>query len=136
VHPIGRTIDGEAVVDGEKTALVEGTRLECGQANGLAGADLLTYALCRHQRPTDPNWQGCLPAEIDREAVQTCVDGEQGMTLLRDALDASEQLAIERAPYLLINNRYPLDRHAPDVIVAALCQRNRERSGCAKEAQP
>ncbi len=134
VHPIGHTADGGLVATGGKAAVLEGTRLECAQDGGLRGDDLLTYALCRHQRRNDPNWQGCLPATIEREALAACVEGERGISRLTEAYRASEQLAIQQTPFVLVNHRYPLERHDPAAIRAALCEHNPTRVGCKREA--
>ncbi len=134
LHPIGHTADGGLVATGGKAAILEGTRLECAQDAGLHGDDVLTYALCRHQRANDPNWQGCLPATIERDAVAACVEGERGIALLTEAYRASEQLAIQKAPFVLVNHRHPLERHDPRAISAALCEHNPARAGCKQEA--
>ena len=64
----------------------------------------LTYLGCRNRNLNDSQgWKACLPPEAD---IKACVEGKEGLDLLRQDARLARELDITRAPVFLWENRY------------------------------
>ncbi len=89
----------------------------------------LSFLACFHQtwREIPEGWEGCAEStQVDIEAVEGCVDGEEGTNLLRASFRRSADAGVDATPTLTIGAIEVLGARRPDILATAVCSQMAE----------
>ncbi len=104
----------------------------CMQENDWSPQDLLHFMTCRAKQDRD-RWTECVAHEDEAqlESVVQCANGDQGTTLMNNSFEESAAAFVQQTPYVLVNNRYPIESYSPDSIATEVCLRNPGNTLCS-----
>lgn len=90
------------------------------------------YLYCRSTKGVSgKDWKDCATeTNVDITTVQTCFDGEEGKTLLRNDIKLAQDLGVGASPTWLVNNRYTFSGIDSETVKTNFCRYNQEVLGC------
>ncbi len=113
--------------------LREDLRQVCVRKYYAGGFRYMEYIACRNKNIFDPDWEGCLRAsKMDPEKIESCTEGGEGLSLLREDAMLSAAMGITASPTFVGNGTQILsvqnDNHQD--IIAAICRINKNLKAC------
>lgn len=90
------------------------------------------YTVCRSIEGIKGNdWHNCATETgVDISSVETCFNGDEGASLLREDIKIANGLGIGASPTWLANNRYQFSGIDAETVKSNFCQYNEGVTGC------
>lgn len=93
----------------------------------------LDYVYCQidNYKNLDSTWESCASQNgISTEAINTCMQGDEGVQLLKEKIALANELNVGASPTWLANNRYQFSGIDAETVKQNFCKYNTDLSGC------
>ncbi len=90
------------------------------------------YVYCRSEEGIKGNdWHNCAEQTgVDIDAVEACINGTEGPSLLSQDIKIAQGLSISASPTWLANNKYIFSGIAAEAVKSSFCKYNPDLTGC------